>query len=142
MKTAKNPGYTRYHPRWYRRRMPIFWWVRKAAYTRFILRELTSLAVGYWALLLLAQGWFLSRGSEAYESFVGWLQHPGVLAVHTLLLFAVLFHAMTWLNLAPKAVSLRIGKWRVPPVLVLGVHYLSWLVASAGIVGLVLWRQG
>ena len=37
-----NPKYRLYHPKWYRSRIPIFWWLGKLSYTKFIGRELTS----------------------------------------------------------------------------------------------------
>jgi len=128
-----NPDYKLYHPRWYRTRMPIFWWLGKLSYTKFIIRELTSLAVGYAAILLLVQIWALSRGH--YDRFESWLQTPFVLIVHGLVLLVLLFHSITWLNLAPSALVLRIGGRRIPDRAVLIAHYLGWIAAS----GLVYW---
>lgn len=130
-----NRNYRLYHPKWHRSRMPIFWWLKKLSYTKFITRELTSLAVGYAAVALLAQVWALSRGEEAYGRFVAFLQSPVVLVLHGLLLLALLFHTVTWLNLAPKALVLRLGGRRVPDQVVLAAHYLAWLLAT----GLVAW---
>jgi fumarate reductase subunit C len=98
-----NPDYKLYHPKWHRMRMPIFWWLGELSYTKFIVRELTSLAVGYAAVILLIQIWILSRGKDAYARFLEWLQSPFALIVHTLVLLILLFHTITWLNLAPKA---------------------------------------
>jgi len=130
-----NPDYKLYHPKWHRMRMPIFWWLGKLSYTKFIVRELTSLAVGYAAVILLAQIWILSRGKDAYARFLEWLQSPFALIVHTLVLLILLFHTITWLNLAPKALVVRIGGRRLPDEAVLVAHYLAWLAAS----GLVVW---
>ena len=35
--------YTEFHPRWYRPRMPVFWWAGRRSYLIFVLRELTSI---------------------------------------------------------------------------------------------------
>lgn len=129
-----NQGYTPYHPRWHRRRMPIFWWLRKAAYVRFITRELTSLLVAYVAVLLVIQTWFLASGPEAYGAFRAWLLHPWVLGLHTFVVLGLLYHTVTWLNLAPKALVLRLGKRRVPDGLVILGHYAGWIGASALVV--------
>ncbi len=130
-----NPNYKLYHPRWYRTRMPIFWWLGKLSYTKFITRELTSLAVGYAAVVLVLQVWMLSRGEEAYARFVRFLQSPPALILNTLVFVAVLFHTATWLKLAPKALVVRLGNRQVPDRVVLLAHYLGWLAASA----LVIW---
>ena len=71
-----NESYKIYHPRWHRERMPIFWWLKKLAYVKFITRELTSLGVAYTAILLLIQIWILSRGEAAYERFLALLASP------------------------------------------------------------------
>ncbi|HEX9637553.1 MAG TPA: fumarate reductase subunit C [Acidobacteriota bacterium] len=133
-------GYRLYHPKWYRRRMPIFWWLGKFSYTKFITREMTSMAVAYGGLLLLAQIWMLGRGEQAYQSFLSWLRLPAVLAFHLALLAAVLLHTITWLNLAPQALVVRLGGRRIPDGVILAGHYLAWLVASAAVAWLLLGR--
>ena len=47
------PAYTEYHPRWLRPRMSVYWWLGRWPYVRFILRELSSLAVAWFVLYLL-----------------------------------------------------------------------------------------
>lgn len=135
-----NPRHERYHPKWYRRRVPIFWWLRNFAYTRFISRELTCVFVAYAAVLLLVQVWVASRGPEAYETLMSWLRYPPVLVFHVVVLLALLFHAITWLNLTPKALVLRLRGRRVPDAAILLAHYGAWLAASAlvfwGLVGI------
>jgi fumarate reductase subunit C len=130
-----NSEYKLYHPKWHRMRMPIFWWLGKLSYTKFIARELTSLAVGYAAIMLLVQVWVLSRGRDAYERFIGWLQSPLALSLHTLVLLVLLFHTITWLNLAPKALVVRVGGRRMPEEAILFAHYAGWVAATL----LVIW---
>jgi fumarate reductase subunit C len=131
-----NPAHTRHHPRWYRPRMPIFWWLRGRPYVLFITRELTALAVGYAALLLLLEVWLLGRGPEAHAALRSWLHHPGAIAFHAFVLLAVLYHAVTWIGLAPRALVLRLGSRRIPPGLVLAAHYGAWAAVSAALLWL------
>ena len=126
-----NPEYKTYHPRWHRKRLPIFWWLVRPAYTKFISRELTSLAVGYAALLLLVQSWALARGQETYASFQSWLSSTPAVLLHSVVLLVLLFHTVSWLNLAPKALVLRIGGRRLPDAAVVVSHYVAWLSVSA-----------
>ncbi len=128
---STNPKYELYHPKWYHKPYPIFWWLERPAYVKFITRELTSLAVGYAAVLLILQVWFLSRGEQAYERFLDFLQSPAVLVLHGLVLLFLLFHSVTWLLAAPKALVLRVGGKRLPDVAVLVGHYGAWLVTTA-----------
>ena len=130
-----NPEYRRYHPKWYRPRVPIFWWLHKRSYVVFIGRELTSVFVAYSAVVLLVLVLALDRGEAAYLEVMNWLSRPAVLAAHVLVLLMVLFHAITWLNLAPMAIVVKIGGRRVPAAAVLSGHYLAWLVCT----GFVAW---
>jgi len=129
-------SYRLYHPKWYRRRMPIFWWLRAWSYTRFITRELTSLAVGYGAVLLLVSIWAVTRSEETYERFSDLVLSTPALVLHLLVLAALLLHTLTWLNLAPRAMALYVGGRRVPDALVLAAHYLAWAAVSVGVVWL------
>ena len=131
---ATNPKYELYHPKQYRKRYPIFWWLEKLAYGKFITRELTSVAVGYVAMLLMLEVWVLSEGQGAYERFGNLLQSPPVLFFHGVVLLFLLFHSVTWFNLAPKALVLHLGRRRVPDAAVLAGHYAAWLVATAVLV--------
>ena len=124
----------RFHPRWFRRRTPIFWWLEKGVYVHFIVRELTSLGVAYAALLLVVQVGVLGAGDAAHARFSALLASPWAVAWHALLLATLLFHTLTWLHLAPKALVVKLGGRRVPNAAILAGHYLGWLAASALVV--------
>lgn len=138
----RHPGYTPYHPRWHRRRMPIFWWLGRPNYIRFIVRELTSLAVAYTVLFLLAAIWALGRGPESWALLVSRLGHPEWLALHGVVLLFLLFHTVTWLGLAPKALVVRLGGRRLPDRAIVAGHYLAWAAASALVFAFFFWRAG
>jgi fumarate reductase subunit C len=133
-----NPDYRLYHPRPYRRRMPIFWWLERAAYVKFIARELTAVPVAYAALLLLAEAWALGRGEAAFRRLNELLAAPWALVLHGAVAAALLFHAFTWLHLAPKAMEVRLGGRRVPDGAILAGQYLGWLGATALVAWLLL----
>lgn len=134
MAARRNPSYTTFHPKWYRPRTPIFWWLGHGGYTKFITRELTSLAVLYAAVLLLVEAAAVGRGEDAYRRFAAWLGSPGVVVFHAAVFLALLYHAVTWLNLAPKALVLRLGRRRIPDWAVAAGHYVLWAIATAGVV--------
>ena len=123
--------YTSYHPRWYRRRMPVLWWLKDRAYVKFVLRELTSVFVAQFALLYLWQLRALAQGPDAYAQFVGRLQSPLFLAVDIVALVFVLFHTITWFNAAPAAVVARVRGKKVPAGIIIGSQYVAWAMASA-----------
>ena len=125
--------YRRHHPRWHRERTPIFWWLGRFAYTRFIARELTSLAVAWVALLVVVEVAALGRGPAAWERLHALLRTPPAVVLHALVLGVLLFHSLTWLHLAPKAVVVRLGGRRLPDGAVLAGHYAAWAAASLGL---------
>ncbi len=135
--SGANPKYELHHPKWYRQRYPVFWWLEKFAYGKFITRELTSLAVGYAALLLMLQVWVLSKGEATYQRFLDVIESTPVQIFHGVVLVFLLFHSVTWFNLAPKALVLRLGRRRIPDAVVLGGHYAAWLLATALVIWLV-----
>ena len=132
-----NPKYQLYHPKWYRKDYPIFWWLEKLAYGKFIVREMTSLAVGYAAVFFMFQLWVLSQGQETYQHLLRHLTSTPVMIFHGVVLAFLLFHSVTWFNLAPKALVVRLCRRRIPDALVLSGHYAAWWAATARVIWLV-----
>jgi len=110
--------------------MPIFWWVHKWIHMRFILRELTSVFVAFYAVVLLFHVRSVAVGPEAYAAFLAWLRSPPALALHGVALVMVLFHSVTWFNLAPKALVVRVGEQRIPGWIIAGMNFAAWGVFS------------
>jgi fumarate reductase subunit C len=132
------PHYTLYHPRWYRRRVSVWWWLQKRSYAGFVLREISSVFVAFFALVALWQLRAVAQGPAAYEQFLARLKTPLFLALDTIAFLFVLFHAITWFNLTPKAMVVRMGGTRVPDWVIVGSNYAAWLVVSVVVAVLVL----
>jgi fumarate reductase subunit C len=128
---SDNPAYTEYHPRWHRPRMSTYWWLRKRAYFVFILRELSSVFVAWFVVFLLMLVAAVSGGEESYRGFLDWAARPAVVALNVVSLVFVVLHAVTWFNLAPQAMALRVRGKRVPGVWIAASNYAAWAVASA-----------
>lgn len=135
---SHQPPYTEFHPRWYRTRTSTYWWLGSWSYFGFILRELSSAFIGWFILFTLLQISAINQGSDAYRDFVAWSRHPVVLGLNVVTLFFVLFHAATWLNLAPKAMVVRMGGQRVPPWVIIASNYAAWAAISAILAWLIL----
>ncbi|MGH9492149.1 MAG: hypothetical protein ACRD2K_01485 [Terriglobales bacterium] len=127
------PYYTEYHPRWYRQRVSTYWWLGSWPYVRFILRELSSLAVAFFVALTLAQIYTLGQGPQAYAELQEWLRQPAVLGFNAVAFLFTVFHTLTWFNAAPKAMAVRMGGKRVPEWAVAAPNYAAWLAASAAV---------
>jgi len=125
------PGYTLNHPRWYRARVSTYWWLKQWVYLKFVLRELTSVFVAFFVVTTLMQLRALSHGPQAWENFQKWLQNPFAIAMNVVSFLFVVYHSVTWLGLAPRAMAVRIRGKRVPALLITGTNYAAWLVISA-----------
>jgi len=109
-------------------------------YLKFILRELSSLAVAWAVALTLAQLYYLGEGAARYAVLQEWLRHPVVIGMNVVAFGFVLFHAITWFNLAPRAMTVRMGGKRVPDVLIAAPNYAVWLAATAFVAWVLLGR--
>jgi len=130
--------YTPYHPKWYRRRVSVWWWMESRSYTGFVLRELSAVAVAFFAVVLVAQIRALARGPEAYARFTATLASPAVVVLSVVAFLFVFFHAITWFNLAPTAMVVRVRGKRVPDSAISGSNYAAWVVLSAAVAFLML----
>ena len=126
----RSSQYTEYHPRWYRTRVSTWWWMGRWSYLKIILREISSVFVAWFILVLLLLIRALSRGPEAYARFEEWLSNPVVIFINAISLFFIVFHAITWFNLAPAAMVVRLGGKRVPGVLIAASNYAAWVVVT------------
>lgn len=114
----------------YVRKIPIFWWTRRWVDLRFVLRELTSVCVAVYCLIFLFFVRSILLGPEAYAAFMARMQSPLMIVVHVLLLGGLLYHSITWFNLAPKAMVIKIGTMRIPDLLIAAANYAGWIVIS------------
>jgi succinate dehydrogenase subunit C len=128
---SQTPMYSEHHPKWYRRRVSTYWWTSQWSYFKFILRELTSLAVAYFVVIMLLQLGALNRGPEAYARFQTWLKSPVAIVLNVVALLLLLFHTITWFNLTPRAMPVRFRGKRLPDWMIAAPNYVAWLVISA-----------
>jgi len=110
----------------YIRPMPANWWVQRKTYLLFIVRELTCVFVGGYALFLLV---LVARRDEP-QAFVAWLNSPFLIALQIIALPMLLYHSITWINLTPKVLVVWRGEERVSPLLIAGAHYVLWAIIS------------
>jgi len=135
---SETPRYTEGHPKWHRPRMSTYWWLKRGPYLVFILRELSSLCIAWFVVFTLLLIHAVSQSHDGYNQFLDWCRSPIVLIPNVVALFFVIFHSVTWLNLAPKAMVVRMGGRRVPAVGIVGANYAAWAVISAILAWIVL----
>ncbi|MEV4838086.1 hypothetical protein AB0K05_26480 [Nonomuraea sp. NPDC049486] len=112
------------------------WFARSRRYTIFVLRELTSVFVAWTVAYLLLMIAALTGGG--YAGFVALAGRPWMIVVNVVALAATCFHAITFLNLAPKATVVRLDGWRVPAWMIQGGNHSAWLLVSAVVAYVVL----
>ena len=67
--------------RYYRRRMPLFWWTRRRSYVTFMLREWSSLFVALFVVELLLLVGAVANGPEGYDGFLDAMANPAMIVV-------------------------------------------------------------
>jgi fumarate reductase subunit C len=112
--------------------------MQSRAYFLFLVRELTSVFVAAYAIFLIYALYQLGQGPAEYAALLDWLRSPLSIAFHLVVLVLVLYHTITWFNLTPKIMVVRVGEEQLPPMLVAATVYAGWVVVSAGIIWLVL----
>jgi fumarate reductase subunit C len=98
---------------------------------KFILRELSSVAVAWAVAVTLLQVFSLTRGGPFYDNFEALMRLPVMIAINAVAFGFLLLHSITWFNLAPKAMAVRVGGKRVPGLMISGPQFLAWIVVSA-----------
>jgi len=129
---------TEYLPKSYRARMSTYWWLSRWPYLKFILREASSVFVAWIVIVTLLQIQALSRGPADYAEFQNWLRNPLVVLLNVVSFLFVIFHAVTWFNLAPKAMAIRVRGNRLPNLAISGPNYVAWVVISAAVAWILL----
>jgi fumarate reductase subunit C len=121
-------------------KMRATWWLRRPAYFRFMMRELSSVFIAIFLVVFLVQIHQLSRGPDAYAAFLEKLRSPGWIAFHIVALAFALYHSFTWFNLTGVVQVVRLGERQVPPGLVAAGAFAAWGVVSLVILFFFLFR--
>jgi fumarate reductase subunit C len=115
-------------------KLPATWWLQRPTYFRFMLRELSSVFIAVFLVILLIQIRAVSRGPEAYAAFQETLRSPGWIVFHVVALAFALYHSVTWFNLTAVVQVVRLGGRQVPPRLVAAANFVLWAVVSLVVV--------
>jgi fumarate reductase subunit C len=118
--------------------VPIFWWMHRWVDIRFIIRELTSVFVAGYSVILLFYIRSIRQGPEAFARLSERFTSPLWIALHCFALVALVYHSITWFNLAPKAMVVKLGATRIPNVVIVLMNYGGWVSISIVLIWLVL----
>ena len=101
-------------PTMYRQPVSRLWWLKKRTYFVFVMRELSSVFVAWFAVFLMIMVVAVGRGEAAYQNFLNWAASPVVVVVNVVALAFVVLHTVTWFALTPQAMVVRLGGRKVP----------------------------
>jgi fumarate reductase subunit C len=100
------------------------WWRRDPFFLRYMAREVTSLFVVAYALILLAGLIRLSQGEEAFGDWLDGLASPASVAFHVVLFAVFAYHTWSWFRIMPKT---------MPPVIVAGRRLSACAITGIGV---------
>jgi fumarate reductase subunit C len=115
----------------WRRPISTWWWLRKRTYFVFVMRELSSLFVGWFVVFLLLLIRAVGRGDAAYEDFLDWAASPVVVVINVVAFAFIVLHTVTWFSLTPQAMVVQVRGRRVPGPAILVAQYVGLVVVSA-----------
>ncbi len=111
-------------------KMRLTWWLGRPSYIRFMIREVTSVFIAIFLVVLLIQIDHIARGPEAYAADMAKLRSPGWIVFHVVALAFALYHTVTWFKLTGVVQVVRLGDRQVPPGLVVAGTFVAWGVVS------------
>lgn len=114
----------------YQREIKNDWWLKSAFYSKYMIREGSSVLITLYSLILAWGVFRLSQGEVAFNAWLSALQHPISIILHLFVLSIALYHTITWFSLAPKAVDLYIKGKPIDAKLIVAGHYIAFIVVS------------
>ena len=118
-----NGTFIRPHPRY-------SWWLKKSNYFQYMMRELSSLFIALFTLILIAGVWQMSFGEEA---FTQWLNNlwDRLLWLSLLCFVFATYHSVSWFWVTPKAMPISIMGKPLSGSVIIAAHLLAWILVSA-----------
>ena len=114
-----------------RRTLGASWWMSRRSYFLIFLREMTSAFIAAFAVLLIILISKAGGDQAAYESYLEFFTSSGMLVFHVVAFLFSLLHSITFFNLIPRGLAVRLGEERVHPALISGPNYAAWAVVTA-----------
>jgi len=107
------------------------WWRRDPFFVRYMIREVTALAVLVYAIVLAFGVVRLSQGEAAWNGWLAALRSPGAILVHLVLLVSFAVHAKSWFEIMPKTMPIMYaGGQRVEGSTITRTGLIATVVAS------------
>jgi len=106
-------------------------WYAQPRMRRYLLFDATGLVYLLLGFLMLRVTWALGSGRVAWDRVLANFENPLYVAFHLLSLVAVVFVAVRFFRLFPKAQPPRIGPLKPPPApMIHGLLYAAWIAIT------------
>jgi fumarate reductase subunit C len=116
------------------------WWRRDPFFVRYMVREVTAVAVAVYALILMAGVVCLAQGALAWNLWLAAMRSPWSLLLHGVLLYAMVVHAKSWFEIMPKTMPMMfVGGKRVPGSTITRTGWAATALVSVVMLGLACW---
>jgi fumarate reductase subunit C len=116
------------------------WWRRDPFFVRYMVREVTALAVLAYAVVLAVGMVRLSQGEAAWNGWLHALQSPLSLLLHAALLVSFAVHAKSWFEIMPKTMPMIfIGGKRLEASTITRTGLAATIAASVALFALAWW---
>jgi fumarate reductase subunit C len=81
------------------------WWKHNPFFVRYMVREVTSVAVWIYALILTFGVLRLGQGEAAWNGWLEAMKSPLSLSLHLVLLISMVVHTHSWFEIMPKTMA-------------------------------------
>lgn len=107
------------------------WWRRDPFFVKYMIREVTAVAVLVYAIILMMGVVRLSQGEAAFNGWLAALRTPGSILLHLVLLVSMVVHAKSWFDIMPKTMPLLfVGGHRVEGSTITRTGYVVTVAAT------------
>jgi fumarate reductase subunit C len=114
------------------------WWRRDPFFVKYMIREVTAVAVLVYAIILMVGVLRLSQGEAAFNGWLAALRSPGSILLHLVLLFSMMVHAKSWFDIMPKTMPLMFrGGQRVEGSTITRTGYIVTIVVTVAALAVV-----
>ena len=84
------------------------WWRRDPFFVRYMVREVTAVIVAAYAIVLMVGVLRLAQGEAAFNGWLEALRSPLSIALHLVMLAAMVYHTYSWFEIMPKTMPMMV----------------------------------
>ena len=107
------------------------WWKRDPFFVKYMVREMSALAVAGYAVVLMFGVLRLSQGEAAWNGWLSAMKSPLSILLHGAFLVGMVVHAKSWFEIMPKTMPIQhVGGQRVAGSTITRTGWAATIVAS------------